>query len=44
MSLNGELNVGVISCPDLVPDLWRLGDDLNVALEGLLECAVPAGR
>ena len=42
MSLNGKLNVGVISCPDLLPDLWRLADDFNVALEELLECEVPA--
>ena len=39
MSLNGKLNVGVISCPDLMPDLWRLADDFDVALEELLECA-----
>ena len=44
MSLNGKLNVGVISCPDLVPDLWRLADDFGVALEELLECKVPARR
>jgi diacylglycerol O-acyltransferase / wax synthase len=43
MSLNGKLNVGV-SCPDLMPDLWRIADDFNVALEELLECAVPARR
>jgi WS/DGAT/MGAT family acyltransferase len=42
MSVNGKLNVGVISCPDLLPDLWRLADDFNIALEELLECAVPA--
>jgi diacylglycerol O-acyltransferase len=42
MSLSGKLNVGVLSCPDLVPDLWRLADDFDVALEQLLECAVPA--
>jgi hypothetical protein len=35
-------NVGVISCPDLLPDLWRLVDDFDVALEELLDCAVPA--
>jgi diacylglycerol O-acyltransferase / wax synthase len=44
MSLDGKLNVGVISCPDLVPDLWRLADDFDVALEELLECKVPARR
>jgi diacylglycerol O-acyltransferase / wax synthase len=42
MSLNGKLNVGIISCPDLVPDLWRIADGFNVALEELLECAAPA--
>jgi diacylglycerol O-acyltransferase len=42
MSLNGKLNVGVVCCPDLLPDLWRLVDDFDVALEELLECAVPA--
>jgi WS/DGAT/MGAT family acyltransferase len=41
MSLNGKLNVGVISCPELLPDLWRLVDDFDVALEELLECVGP---
>jgi diacylglycerol O-acyltransferase len=40
MSLNGELNVGIISCPELVPDVWELADDCSVALEELLDCAV----
>jgi WS/DGAT/MGAT family acyltransferase len=44
MSLDGKLNVGVISCPDLLPDLWRLADDFDVALEELLACQVPARR
>jgi diacylglycerol O-acyltransferase / wax synthase len=44
MSLNGKLNVGLISCPDLLPDLWRLADDFNVALEELLECRIPVRR
>src|SRR3954466_4119485 len=42
MSLNGKLNVGVVCCPELLPDLWRLVDDFDVALNELLECAVPA--
>jgi diacylglycerol O-acyltransferase / wax synthase len=42
MSLNGKLNVGIVSCPDLVPDLWRLADSFDVALEELLACAAPA--
>jgi len=41
MSLNGKPNIGVISCPDLLPDPWRLADDFDVALEELLECTVP---
>jgi hypothetical protein len=36
MSLNGKLDVGVISCPELLPDLWDLADDFAVALEELL--------
>jgi WS/DGAT/MGAT family acyltransferase len=42
MSVNGKLNVGVVSCPDLIPDLWRLVDGFNVALDELLECTAPA--
>ncbi len=42
MSLNGKLNVGVISCPDLLPDLWRLVDDFDVALQELLDYTGPA--
>jgi hypothetical protein len=42
MSLNGKLNVGIISCPDLVPDLWRIADGFDVALGELLDCAAPA--
>jgi len=37
MSLNGELGVGIISCPDLLPDLWELADDFDNALKELLE-------
>jgi WS/DGAT/MGAT family acyltransferase len=44
MSLSGKLNVGITSCPDLLPDVWRLADDFNAALEELLECRVPARR
>jgi WS/DGAT/MGAT family acyltransferase len=40
MSLNGELDVGIISCPDLLPDVWELADDFSLALEELLNCAV----
>ena len=44
MSLNGKLNVGVISCPDLVPDLWQLADEFSVAVEELLECTASTER
>jgi diacylglycerol O-acyltransferase len=40
MSLNGELDIGIISCPELVPDVWELADDCSVALEELLDCTV----
>jgi hypothetical protein len=45
MSLNGELEIGIIGCPDLVPDLWSLADAFPDALKELLECsdAPPAG-
>ena len=36
MSLAGRLDVGIISCPELLPDLWDLADDFPVALEELL--------
>jgi diacylglycerol O-acyltransferase / wax synthase len=38
MSLNGELGVGLIGCPDLVPDLWSVADAFPDALKELLEC------
>jgi hypothetical protein len=36
MSLCGKLDVGIISCPELLPDLWDLADDFAVGLEELL--------
>jgi diacylglycerol O-acyltransferase len=39
MSLNGKLDVGLIACPDLVPDLWELADDFAVGMEELLLAA-----
>ncbi len=41
MSLAGKLNVGRISCPALVPNLWRIADGFDVALEELLDCKAP---
>jgi WS/DGAT/MGAT family acyltransferase len=38
MSLAGELGIGIVGCPDLVPDLWCLADAFPDALKELLEC------
>ena len=37
MSLTGGLDVGLLSCPDLLPDLWDMADDFAVALDELLD-------
>ncbi len=37
MSLNGKLDVGLISCPELLPDLWEMADDFDVELADLLD-------
>lgn len=39
MSLHGTLNVGLISCPELLPDLWEMADEFAVGLEELLVAA-----
>lgn len=39
MSLAGKIDIGLISCPDLVPDLWELVDDFGPALDELLDAA-----
>ncbi|MGZ8801125.1 MAG: WS/DGAT/MGAT family O-acyltransferase [Mycobacterium sp.] len=36
MSLNGSLDVGIVSCPELLPDLWDMADDFQAALDELL--------
>jgi diacylglycerol O-acyltransferase / wax synthase len=36
MSLSGKLNVGIVSCPQLVDDLWGLADRFELALDELL--------
>ncbi len=36
MSLSGNLDVGIVSCPELLPDLWDMADDFDVALDELL--------
>lgn len=44
MSLNGRLGVGILSCPDLVPDLWDLADAFPAALKELLSCGEAVDR
>lgn len=39
MSLNGNLDVGIVSCPELLPDLWDMADDFQAALDELLGVA-----
>jgi WS/DGAT/MGAT family acyltransferase len=39
MSLTGKLDVGIVSCPELLPDLWDMADDFEVALNELLAAA-----
>jgi diacylglycerol O-acyltransferase len=36
MSLRGDLDVGLISCPELVPDLWEMADEFAIGMEELL--------
>lgn len=36
MSLGGKLNVGLISCPELLPDLWALADGFGPGMAELV--------
>ncbi|MGV9802026.1 WS/DGAT/MGAT family O-acyltransferase [Mycobacterium sp. NPDC003449] len=36
MSLTGKLDVGIVSCPELLGDLWDMADDFAVALDELV--------
>ncbi|MGV0853849.1 WS/DGAT/MGAT family O-acyltransferase [Mycolicibacterium phlei] len=36
MSLTGQLDVGIVSCPELLPDLWAMADAFPTALDELL--------
>jgi diacylglycerol O-acyltransferase len=40
MSLNGKLDIGITSCPDLLPNPWALADEFAVELDTLLTCRV----
>lgn len=36
LSLDGKLDVGLIACPELLPDLWELADDFGAGIKELL--------
>lgn len=36
MSLNGNLDIGLVSCPELLPDLWEMADEFATGMEELL--------
>jgi diacylglycerol O-acyltransferase / wax synthase len=38
MSLDGRVDVGVISCPELLPEPWELAGNFPRELDALLEC------
>jgi diacylglycerol O-acyltransferase len=40
LSNDGHLDVGLIACRELAPDLWALADDLPIALAELLTAAL----
>lgn len=40
MSLNGTLNVGILACPQLLPDVWNLADNFKAELAALLQRSV----
>jgi hypothetical protein len=44
MSLNGRLNVGLISCPELLPDLWDMADGFPIGIAELLAAATSEAR
>ncbi|MGV0046741.1 WS/DGAT/MGAT family O-acyltransferase [Mycobacterium colombiense] len=39
MSLQGKLDIGLVACPDLLPDLWEMADAFAVGMEELLALA-----
>lgn len=38
-SLNGKLDIGLASCPELLPDLWSLADRIPAVLREILNAA-----
>ncbi len=43
ISVSGTLDIGIVGCRGLLPDLWRLAGDISEALNDLLQ-KVPARR
>ena len=39
MSLQGKLEIGLVACPNLLPDLWEMADEFAVGMEELLALA-----
>jgi hypothetical protein len=39
ISNDGHLDVGLIACRELAPQLWELADDMPIALDALLSAA-----
>ena len=39
MSIDGKLNVGLMSCPELAPELWDLADAFGPALDEMVKAA-----
>ncbi|MCT7659257.1 wax ester/triacylglycerol synthase family O-acyltransferase [Mycobacterium sp. CPCC 205710] len=39
MSQGGNLDIGLVACPDLLPDLWEVADEIPGALEELLDAS-----
>jgi diacylglycerol O-acyltransferase / wax synthase len=44
MSLNGKVDIGLVSCSDLLPDLWEIADGIPVALRELANPARPGSK
>lgn len=36
MSLNGRLDIGLIACPEMLPDLWELAGEFALVMAELL--------
>jgi len=39
MSYVGSVDFGLVSCPEVIPDLWNLADDISISVAELLKAA-----